>query len=246
MHKILLAGVLAVCMLTSAALAEVYQGTVAASSEIQVAAASDGILEALNAEAGSTVSKGDVLGALRTTRVFASQDGTVASIRLLEGEEADGTVMEIYPVERYQIYCTVDKAYQSAESTLVRPGERVYIKCTYNGTHRGVGIITQIDGDEYRVLAIGGELYVGETVYLYRDEDFSTKQRVGIGTVVTNDTEIYEAEGKLAGHYRRRSPDDGLLEHEREGQRQGYPRKGRGRGHRGGRQLFRFPSASPD
>ena len=197
MHKILLAGVLAVCMLTSAALAEVYEGTVAAASEIQVAAASGGVLETLNAEAGSTVSEGDVLGVLRTTRVFASQDGTVVSIKYHEGEEADGTVMEIYPVERYQIYCTVDKAYQSAESTLVHSGEQVYIKCTSNGTHRGVGIITQIDGSEYRVLAIGGELYVGETVYLYRDEEFSAKQRVGIGTVVTNDAEVYEAEGKI-------------------------------------------------
>ena len=197
MHKILLAGVLAVCMLTSAALAEVYEGTVVAASEIQVTAASGGILETLDAEIGSIVSEGDVLGSLRTTRVFASQDGTVASIQYQEGEEADGTVMEIYPVERYQIFCTVDKAYQSAESMLVHSGEQVYIKCTANGTHRGIGLITQIEGDEYRVLAIGGELYVGETVYLYRDEDFSAKQRVGIGTVVTSDTEIYEAEGKI-------------------------------------------------
>lgn len=197
MQRILLAGVLAVCMLTSAALAEVYEGTVVAASEIQVTAASGGALEALNAEIGSTVSEGDVLGSLRTTRVFASQDGTVASIQASEGDEIDGTVMEIYPMERYQIYCTVDKAYQSAESTLVHSGEQVYIKCTTNGTHRGVGLITQIEGDEYRVLAVGGELYVGETVYLYRDEDFSAKQRVGIGTVVTSDTEIYEAEGKI-------------------------------------------------
>ena len=197
MHRILLAGVLAVCMLTSAALAEDYEGTVAAASEVQVTAASGGVLDALNAEIGSIVSEGDVLGSLRTSRVFASQDGTVANIQYREGEEADGTVMEIYPMERYQIYCTVDEAYQSAESTLVHSGEQVYIKCTNNGTHRGVGLITQIDGDEYRVLAIGGELYVGETVYLYRDKDFSTKQRIGIGTVVTSDTEIYEADGMI-------------------------------------------------
>lgn len=197
MHKILPALVLAVCMLTSAALAEVYEGTVVAASEIQVSAASDGILETLNSETGSIVSEGDVLGRLRTTRVYASQDGTVASIEVCEDEEADGTVMEIYPVEQYQIYCTVDKAYQSAESTLVHSGETVYIKCTTNGTHRGVGLVTQIDGEEYRVLAIGGELYVGETVYLYRNADFSTKQRVGIGTVITNDTEVYEAEGTI-------------------------------------------------
>lgn len=201
MHRILLAGVLAVCMLTSAALAEVYEGTVAAASEIQVTAASGGVLEALNVEIGSIVSEGDVLGSLQTSRVFASQDGTVANIQYREGEEADGTVMEIYPMERYQIYCTVDEAYQSAESTLVHSGEQVYIKCTNNGTHRGVGLITQIDGDEYRVLAIGGELYVGETVYLYRDKDFSTKQCIGIGTVVTSDTEIYEADGMIVRMY---------------------------------------------
>lgn len=197
MRKTLLAGVLAVCMLTSAALAEVYEGTVAAASEIQVEAASGGLLETLNVDAGCCVEEGDVLGSVRTTRVFASQDGTVASIGVQEGEEADGTVLEIRPVEQYQIYCTVDKAYQSAASTLVHSGERVYIKCTANGTHRGVGIITQIDGDEFRVLAIGGELYVGETVYLYRDEDFSTKQRVGIGTAVAGDTQVYEAEGTI-------------------------------------------------
>ena len=197
MPKILLAGVLAVCLLTSAALAEVYEGTVSPAHEIQISASSGGVLETFSAEVGSTVSEGDVLGRLRTTRVFALHDGTVASIHCNEGEEADGTIIEIFPVEQYQIYCTVDKAYQSAESTLVHAGEYVYIRCTYDGTHRGIGIITQIDGDEYRVLAIGGELYVGETVYLYRDEEFSTKQRVGIGTVVTNDTNVYESEGKV-------------------------------------------------
>ena len=197
MHKILLAGVLAMCMLNSAALAEVYEGTVAAASEIQVESASGGVLEALNASVGSSVKEGDALGSVRAEKVFATQDGTVASIGVGEGEEAGGTVLEIYPVERYQIYCTVNSAYQSAGSTLVHSGEQVYIKCTANGTHRGVGVITQIDGDEFRVLTIGGELYVGETVYLYRDADFSTAQRVGVGTVVTSDTEVYEDSGTI-------------------------------------------------
>ena len=197
MRKALLAGVLAVLMLTSTALAEVYEGTVVAASSVSVKAGAGGVLSALSAEAGEFVEEGDVIGSVRTTRVFAAQDGTVARIETHEGEEADGTVLEIYPVEKYQIYCTVNKAYQSADSTLVHSGEQVYIKCTANGTHRGVGLITQIDGDEFRVLAIGGELYVGETVYLYRDEEFSSKQRVGIGTVVTNDTEVYEADGKI-------------------------------------------------
>lgn len=197
MRKALLAVVLAVLLLTSTALAGVYEGTTIAASSISVEAATGGRLIRLNAMVGGIVQEGDVIGTIRTTRVFATQDGTVARIITEEGEMAEGTVLELYPVEKYRIHCTVDKAHQSTESTLVRSGEQIYIKCTNDGTHRGVGLITKIDGNEFMTLAIGGELYVGETVYLYRDTDFTKAQRVGIGTVETNATEVYEADGKI-------------------------------------------------
>ena len=47
------------------------------------------------------------------------------------------------------------------------------------------------------IITLGGELYVGETVWLYRDIDFTSTERVGIGTVVVSDTEAYEAQGRL-------------------------------------------------
>lgn len=197
MRKALLAGLLAVWMLTSAALAETYEGTTVAASSIQVEAAAGGILRELTVFHGSTVSEGDALGVVSTTKVFATQDGTVAKIHAAEGESSEEGVLEIYPAEQYQIYCTAEKAYESPETMLVHSGESVYIKCTTDGTHRGTGVITEIDGNEYRVLATGGEFYVGETVYLYRDEEFSTKQRVGIGTVITSETQVYEADGKI-------------------------------------------------
>ena len=198
MRKKVLAGVLAMIMLAPAALADVYEGKTVAASSVSVEVEAGGILESLDVMLGETVAEGDVIGSVRATKVFATQDGTVALLNVSEGDSVDGTVLEIMPVETYQIYCTVDNAYQSCESTLVHSGERVYLKCTANGTHRGVGVITKIENDEYRVLAIGGEFYVGETVYLYRDEDFSTKQRIGKGTVVINDTEAYEASGTIA------------------------------------------------
>jgi len=197
MRKALLAGGLAVLMLTNAALAETYEGTTVAASSVLVEAAASGTLREMNIEPGSFVGEGDILGAVSATKVFASQDGTVAAINAVEGDSLDGSVLEIYPLEQYQIYCTVDKAYKSADTMLVHSGERVWIKCTKDGTHRGTGVITRIDADEYRVLTTGGEFYVGETVYLYRDEDFSTKQRIGIGTVITSDPQSYDAEGKL-------------------------------------------------
>ena len=38
---------------------------------------------------------------------------------------------------------------------------------------------------------------MGETVYLYRDADYSKDQRIGIGTIVTNDVQSYSAIGTI-------------------------------------------------
>lgn len=198
MYKTWLAIGLMALTFSSPALADTYSGTTVAARSISIEAPASGTLRAISASPGSEVGSDSVLGEIATTRVFATQDGIVASISAAEGVQSEGAVMEIYPLEQYQVYCTVNEAYQSAASTLVHSGERVYMMCTENGTHRGMGIITMIDGDEYRVLATGGEFYVGETVYIYRDADFSDEQRIGIGTVVANDAQAYESEGVVA------------------------------------------------
>lgn len=188
---------LALICLGGAALAEVYEGQTAALSRVPVLAEQDGDVEAVAVLAGQRVTEGEPLVRLRAEKTFAAQDGTVCLVNAEVGDDVSGDVLELAPVERYTVYCTVDKAYQSAESTLIHSGETVYAKCTADGTHRAVGVITQVDGGEYRVLTIGGELYVGETVYLYRDADFTAAERVGIGTVLASDTQAYEAEGTL-------------------------------------------------
>lgn len=174
------------------ALAEVYEGCCVAATLVPVLAQSSGTLVQTNVVLGQQVSAGDVLTSVGVQRVFADRDGSVARIH----RDGDSVAVEVEPVEKYTVYCTVDGAYQSATSTLVHVGEEVYLRCTANGSHRAVGTITRLDGDEYRVEVTGGELYVGETVYLYRDTDFSTAQRVGIGTVVQSDVERYEAQGQ--------------------------------------------------
>ena len=188
---------LALLGLATPSLAEVWAGTTAALETVPVLAEEAGTVAAVDAEVGQRVEAGDPLIELRPEKVFASQDGTVSLVGAGTGEAVDGTVLEIAPVERYTVHCTVDKAYQSAASTLVHSGETLYVKCTADGTHRAVGIVAQIDGGEYRVLTLGGELYVGETVWLYRDSDFTASGRVGIGTVVASDTEACEAQGTL-------------------------------------------------
>ncbi|MBQ6347631.1 MAG: HlyD family efflux transporter periplasmic adaptor subunit [Clostridia bacterium] len=185
-------------MLTASALAEAYEGTTAPLSTAVVTAGVSGIVQALDAEAGSHVNAGDVMASMKPVRAFAARDGSVSLVNAGEGDKIDGTLLELMPLERYLIYCTVDKAYQSAESTLVHSGETVYVRCTTDGSHRAVGVLTEIEGAEYRVVTLGGELYLGETVYLYRSDAFTASQRIGIGTVVSNDTQGYEASGTVS------------------------------------------------
>lgn len=192
-----LTALLAALMLCASALAKVYEGSTAALSTQVVVAGVPGLVQSIDVAVGDHIDAGETLLTLKGERIFAAQDGTVSLVNAAAGDAIDGTLMEIAPLERYTIHCTVDKAYQSAESTLVHSGETVYVRCTADGTHRAVGVVTQVDGGEYLVVTVGGELYLGETVYLYRDAAFTTSQRVGIGTAVASDTHGYEASGTV-------------------------------------------------
>ena len=196
MLKQLMAAALAL-LLPATALAEIYEGQTEALETVAVTAEISGSLEGIETQVGARVSEGDALARLRPGKVFASQDGAVARVQVGEGETADGTVLEVAPMEKYLVYCTVDGAYQAAENTLIHSGEMLYIRCTSDGSHRAVGVVAAIDGEEYRVLTLGGALYVGETVNLYRGDDFAAESRVGKGTVTASDTEAYEAEGDV-------------------------------------------------
>ena len=197
MLKKILTGALAALLCAAPALAEVYVGTTVAGHNLSAAAACGAQVEAVYAQTGSKVAEGDVLATLRTTKVFASQSGVIARIQAVEGQEISGTALELQPVSRYDIYCTVEKAYASSATMLVHSGESLYLRCTANGTHQGTATVTSIEGETYMAAATGGEFYNGETVYLYRDPEFSYSSLVGVGTVVAAATEIYETEGRI-------------------------------------------------
>lgn len=197
MIKRILAAMAALVMLFSNALAERLSGVIAARESVRVTLSAQGTLERVPVKPGDMVAKGALLAELATDRTFSIEDGVVARTLAEAGDTVNGTVLEIAPLNRYTIYCTVDSAYGSSTAKLVHAGEAVYIKCTANGTHRGTGVVTQVDGGEYRVTATGGVLLVGETVYLYRSQNFTFRKRIGIGTVLAADMVTYEAEGTL-------------------------------------------------
>lgn len=184
-------------MLCVPALAESYTGTIIADTTAALTAGCEGTVTGLNAAVGQMLSAGDTVCTLNGTRVFAPCDGTVSLISCGEGETASGTVMELTPTGRYDIRCTVSKAYAEPETERIRCGETLYVSCTKDGSHLAFGTVVKVSGSEYTVYTFGGELQVGETVYLYRDPELTKASRTGIGTVLERETIRLEGDGIL-------------------------------------------------
>ena len=53
------------------------------------------------------------------------------------------------------------------------------MECSRDGSHVAVGRIIKADGAGYTVEVTGGELYMEEKVYIYRDEEYSSSSRIG-------------------------------------------------------------------
>lgn len=184
-----------------AAFGETYAGKTVAAWTETIQAKSGGIIQELSLTAGQRINEGETVGSMKPTAVYARQDGTVARITATAGDAIDGTVLELSPESRFTVSCTSEGAYERADNQLVHCGETVYIRCINDGSHRGVGIITQITGSTYQVMATGGEFYNGETVRLYRKPGYPYLSLIGEGTVVASETEAYTASGAMIELY---------------------------------------------
>ena len=191
MRKKILALSLTLLFTALPALAEVYSGVTVAGETIAVTAKAESTVDEVYVSSGEIVDEGQTVVTFKTQKIFATQEGTIAEI------SEDETEITLAPLSKYYVYCTVSEARAVPEAMLVHSGETLYLKCTTNGTHWAEGRVTQIDGSEYRVETTGGELYIGETVYLYRSADFDYTGCVGIGTVVSTDPETYEISGDV-------------------------------------------------
>ena len=182
----------ALCLLATAAaaLAEYsYEGTVEAGETLPVLAGFGGKVSGLTLRAGDLVAEGETLATIGTTLNYAPIEGTVTGLYIAEGDKAEdvteryGASLNIEPTNRYTITATTDKAYNSSETHYVHLGERVYLKCTQDGSHRGTGMVSVLTEKGYQVEVTGGDFYMGEKVNIYRDSGYSKNSCVGQGTV---------------------------------------------------------------
>lgn len=200
--------VLALALLCAGARAEVIvDGTVDFGPTQTDLAAMGGAVKYVYVRAGDYVQAGEPVAALGLNRVYAPCDGTVETIFADEGESADdavekyGSALTLLPENLYTVYVTAEDAYSSVRTGLISSGQEVYLKCTRDGSHRGAGIITEIDGEIYCVETTGGAFYNGETVYVYMEPDYDSTDRIGKGTIVASEDVGVSASGDVAKLY---------------------------------------------
>ena len=184
--KIRIAALIAALLLTPAlALAgEEFDGNVVAGDTVAVTAPYGGTVASISLTEGAPIAVGDPVATMQTTRVLAPVDGTVRGVFHQAGDALSGdAVLNIAPVSKYTLTCTLDKAYDSIDTNYVRIGETVYLKCKPDGSHKAVGTVTAVNGSQYTVQTTAGELYMEETVYVYRSDAYTKVTRIGSGTV---------------------------------------------------------------
>ena len=190
--------VLAGLMICPAAAADSWKGSAAASETGEITAPADGLLIRLDLEAGQRIGEGADAGSIRSEKVFSPVEGTVSAIHPEIGDTVGETVMEIAPINKYKVSCTAKEyAIRSSETMLIHYGETVYMRCTEDQSHRAVGFIRSVDALEYEIEVTGGELYVGETVNIFRSPKFTQESIIGRGTVTTQDVLQITGEGTL-------------------------------------------------
>lgn len=182
-----LASALALCAPSALADAISFEGAVSASYSVEAIADVGGVVDALNASVGEAVSAGAPIVTLKTTKVYAQQCGSVTGIFAQPGDSAQtvaeryGAVMYIEPDSAYSISASTERAYNSASTKYVHVGEHVFLSCYSDGDHTGEGRVTSASGTDFTVEVTEGEFLVGETVNVYRDEDYSSSSRIGRG-----------------------------------------------------------------
>jgi len=180
-------------------LAEVsFEGKVVASETIPVLAPFGGMVDRISLQRGDKVGIGDTVASIMTTKVYATTDGKISGVFGREGDDARsigdryGAVVYIEPTNRYVVSASTEKAYNSSSTKYIHIGEKVYLSCTKDGSHTGTAIVTSVsEADElgntlYTLEVIGGNFYMGETVGIFRNENYDTKTRIGRGTIQQN------------------------------------------------------------
>ncbi len=191
--------------LSAAALAEPLSldGVVTAAYTSEVYADSAAAALQVHVTPGQTVQAGDPVVTLRTTRVLAEADGTVAAVFAAPGDLAEtvtaryGAPLWLEDSVTYTVAATNEKAWNSVAAKVVRVGESVYLRSRSNESRTGEGFITAVDGSSYTLHVTKGDFIVAETVEIFRTANLAEDACLGRGEVGRNAPIAVSAAGRI-------------------------------------------------
>ena len=208
-RKLTLLLALALCLPTIAWADVSFTGKVIPEEAVAVTAPFGGNLEHVYLRVGQRVAQGEKVATISATKVYSTVEGTVAGIFAQLGDSTEnvisryGAVLYIEPTNRYVVAASTEKAYNSSQTKLIHIGEKVFLSCTQDGTHKGTAVVTSVkEADEsgntaYTLEVTSGDFYMGETVGIYRSEKYNAESRIGRGTIAQNAAVAIAGTGSL-------------------------------------------------
>ena len=189
--KSLIVAALAMALLTGSALADAisFDGMVTAAYTCEIYADNTAQVESIPVIVGQAVKAGDTVATLRTTKIYAEEDGVVAAVFGEPGVLTDtlaaryGAAIYLEGTVTYTIAASTQYAYDAVDTKLVHVGETVYLRSRTDSSRTGEGVITLVDGANYSVHVTSGDFLIGESVGIYRDNEYKDAQRIGRGAI---------------------------------------------------------------
>ena len=199
---------MALLMFTTAASAEsvTLEGTVVSTRTAAVLAPAAGTLDEVLIQAGDDVEEGLSVASLMGTKVYAEEAGVVH----IFGQEGDsveslteryGAVVFVEPDVLYTMTASTRYAYDEEETKIIHPGETVYLECISECDHLGKGVVTLVEGTNFKVEVTEGQFKSSETVRVYRNETLESTSRIGRGTMEQASPIAYTGSGTVTNVY---------------------------------------------
>lgn len=179
-------------------------GAVTAAEYVDLVAPYSGTLLPFAVEAGDEVKAGEQLFEMMTTTIYATEPAEVKAVYAGPGSDAMavmsryGGLIVMQPELKLQIAASVLQGYNSQKNRYVDIGESLYLRSERTGNAKGEAIIVGISGTDYIADVVKGEFVVGESMNLYRDDDYESRDSVGRGVVTRRDPLLAAGQGRVA------------------------------------------------
>lgn len=201
-------------LLPTAALAEidlsqysVTNATVEAVNDVEITAPCAGTLLPYDIKTGDEVHMGDVLFSMLTMDVYAAEDGQITAIFAQPGDDAAsvmghfGSLGAMDPAASQLMTCTISGAYNSDDTKVLHVGETLYFKSAKTSGDKGTGRVIAVDSTGYTVEILTGKFSVAESMSLYRDSSYASRDCVGKGVVVQRSSLTFSGAGLVTEVY---------------------------------------------